>query len=169
MKRIFQPLLAVLAAATDRKLARYVQFLKADNHILRRGLRQRVIITPQEGRRLLKLGKPLGLGLRELITIVTCPTFLRWVRESKSKTKDRPKLTGRPKKPLALRELIVKIARETGWGYTRVLGEIRKLTSRQVSRQTVRNIMRAEGLAPGPKRGEKTWDEFIKIHAHSLW
>jgi putative transposase len=61
------------------------------------------------------------------------------------------------------------IARETGWGYIRVLGKIGKLTSRQVSRQTVANIMSAEGLDPGPKRGTKTLDEFIKIHADSLW
>ncbi len=50
-----------------------------------------------------------------------------------------------------------------------MLGEIRKLTSRKVSRQTVRNIMKTDGLDPGPKRGEKTWDEFVKMHAHSLW
>jgi hypothetical protein len=25
------------------------------------------------------------------------------------------------------------------------------------------------GLDPGPKRGEKTWDEFIKIHGATLW
>lgn len=76
---------------------------------------------------------------------------------------------GRPKKPLALQDLVLKIARETGWGYSRVLGEIRKLTTRQVSRQTVRNIMQAHDLDPAPQRREKTWDEFVKIHAQSLW
>src|SRR5262245_24342549 len=136
MTRLMQSLLAVLAAATDRQLARYVQFLKEENRILRSRLPQRVIVTPQERRRLLKLGQPLGLAVRELITVVTYPTFLRWVRASKTKKNDRPNVTGRPKKPLALRELILKIARETGWGYTRVLGELRKLTSRKVSRQT---------------------------------
>jgi putative transposase len=50
-----------------------------------------------------------------------------------------------------------------------VLGELHKLTNRRVSRQTVVNIMRANGLDPGPKRGEKTWDEFIRIHAKTLW
>ena len=29
--------------------------------------------------------------------------------------------------------------------------------------------MREHGLEPGPKRGEKTWDEFVKIHAKTLW
>jgi len=169
MKRFFQSLLAVLAVATERQLARYVQFLEAENRMLRGRLPKRLVITPQERRRLVKLGKPLGLALREMVTIVSYPTFLRWVREAKTKKSDRPSPIGRPKKPLALRELILKIARETGWGYTRVLGEIRKLTSRKVSRQTVANIMRENGLDPGPKRGEKSWDEFIKMHADSLW
>jgi putative transposase len=29
--------------------------------------------------------------------------------------------------------------------------------------------MRAAGLDPGPKRGEGTWDEFVKRHAATLW
>ena len=30
-------------------------------------------------------------------------------------------------------------------------------------------ILKAGGLDPGPKRGEGTWDEFLKQHAASLW
>ena len=171
MKRMFQSLLAVLSAATDRQLAKYVQFLQEENRTLRGRLPKRLVLSARERQRLLKYGQPLGLAVRDLITVVSYPTFLRWVRESKAANKKgkQPKSAGRPKKPIALRDLILRVARETGWGYTRVLGEIRKLTSRKVSRQTVRNIMLAEGLEPGPKRGEKTWDEFIKIHADSLW
>jgi putative transposase len=40
---------------------------------------------------------------------------------------------------------------------------------RSVTKNTVRNILKAEGLAPGPKRGEGSWDEFIKRHAATLW
>jgi putative transposase len=29
--------------------------------------------------------------------------------------------------------------------------------------------MREHGFDPGPKRGEKTWDEFLKMHAATLW
>ena len=35
MNRIFHPLLALIALATDRELARYVEFLKTENQILR--------------------------------------------------------------------------------------------------------------------------------------
>jgi hypothetical protein len=70
---------------------------------------------------------------------------------------------------LDIKKLILKIARDTGWGYTTVLGELRKLTKQKISRQTVANIMREAGLEPGPKRGEKTWDEFVRIHSATLW
>ena len=54
----------------------------------------------------------------------------------------------RPKKLPDLRKLVLKIGRETGWGYTRVLGEIKKLTSQKISRQSVANILREAGLDP---------------------
>jgi putative transposase len=53
-------------------------------------------------------------------------------------------------------------------GYTRILGELKKLGIR-VSRSTVVNILKEAGLDPGPKRGEGTWDEFITRHAQTLW
>jgi putative transposase len=96
-------------------------------------------------------------------------TFHRWVREAQGQKRKKTNPNGRPRKPLDLRKLILKIARDTDWDYTRVLGELRKLTKHKISRQTVANIVREAGLEPGPKRGENTWDEFVKIHARSLW
>jgi putative transposase len=108
-------------------------------------------------------------AINQLITIVAPGTFHRWVREAQGEQRQQTNPNGRPRKPLDLRKLILKIARDTDWGYTRVLGELRKLTKHKISRQTVANIMREAGLEPGPNRGEKTWDEFVKIHARSLW
>ena len=68
MKRMFQSLLVVLSAATDRQLAKYVQFLKEENRVLRERLPKRLIVTPRERQRLLKYGQPLGLAVRDLIT-----------------------------------------------------------------------------------------------------
>jgi putative transposase len=73
------------------------------------------------------------------------------------------------RKRVDVRKLIVTIATATGWGYTRVLGELRKLTSQKISRQFVVNVMKEHGFEPGPKRGEKTWHEFITMHVESLW
>jgi putative transposase len=61
------------------------------------------------------------------------------------------------------------MARETGWGYTRILGELKKLGIGSVSRSTVRNILREGGFDPGPKRGEGSWTEFLQRHAATLW
>jgi putative transposase len=166
MRNIFHSFMLVLTRVTKRDLARQVQYLKIENQILRSKLPQRITVTVRERNRLMKFGKPLGSAIRELITIVSPRTFSRWLLDKKRKRP--PGKRGRP--PLVpLRELVVRIAGETGWGYTRVLGEIRKLTSRKVSRQFVVNVMREHGFEPGPKRGEKTWDEFLMMHAKTLW
>ena len=34
---------------------------------------------------------------------------------------------------------------------------------------TVHKILIEAGFDPGPPRGEGTWDEFLKIHAKTLW
>jgi putative transposase len=163
-----QALLVLFARATDRELAKQLQFVITENKILRARLPSRIYATPKERVQLLKHGKPLGSAIKQLVSIVAPETFARWVRESKNKP-PQVRSGGRPRKRPALRKLILKIARETGWGYTRVLGEVRKLTNQKISRQSVANIMREADLDPGPKRGEKTWDEFVKIHAKSLW
>jgi putative transposase len=164
-----QRLLILLAHATDRELARQVQYLKNENRVLRARLPKHIMTTPAERARLLKYGRPVGLAINQLITIVVPGTFHRWVREAKGQKRKKVAKIGRPKKPLDIKKLILRIARDTGWGYTRVLGEIRKLTRHRISRQTVANIMREAGLEPGPKRGEKTWDEFLRMHSATLW
>lgn len=68
-----------------------------------------------------------------------------------------------------LRELVVMIAQEMGWGYSRILGEVRKLKVGRISRQSVKNILVEHGFDPGPKRGKGTWSEFLRIHSETLW
>ena len=63
----------------------------------------------------------------------------------------------------------MRLAEENGWGYTRILGELKKLGIGNVCRSTVINILKEHGLEPGPQRGEGSWDEFLKIHAKTLW
>jgi hypothetical protein len=61
------------------------------------------------------------------------------------------------------------LARENQWGYTRILGELRKLGIQAISRNTVKRILKDAGFDPNPRRGEQTWDEFLKRHTASLW
>jgi putative transposase len=65
--------------------------------------------------------------------------------------------------------LVLKLARENEWGYTRIIGELKKLGVTPPSKNTVKRILQAKGLGPGPKRGRDTWDDFLKRHARSLW
>jgi len=67
-----------------------------------------------------------------------------------------------------MRELILKLARENEWGYTRIMGELKKLRITPPSRNTVKRILKKAGLEPGPKRGAGTWDEFLNRHAATL-
>lgn len=68
-----------------------------------------------------------------------------------------------------LRELVRHIATGTDFGYTRIPGELRKLGIRRICRQTVKNILKEQGTDPRPKRGKGTWDQFVRIHAKTLW
>lgn len=168
MTKIFHPLLALIASGTDRELAKYVQFLKEENRILRARIPGEIHTRPDERQRLLKFGKSLGRAIEELITIVSPVTFYRWCRE-KNAQKERVKLKGGQRKASEVRKLVIKIAKTTGFGYTRILGELRKLGIKKISRQTVRNILKEEGIKPGPERTSDGWEEFIKRHGETLW
>ena len=104
MNRIYHPLLALIASATESELAKYVEYLKAENRILRARLPKQVHTRPEERLRLLKLGKAIGRAIEELITIVSPGTFYRWVREEgKDRKPKNPK--GGQRKPKEIREL----------------------------------------------------------------
>ena len=166
--KIWHPLLALIASATDKELARYVEFLKEENKILRARIPGQVHTKPDERSRLIKFGKALGRAVEELITLVTPQTFYRWCREE-NQTKNPTNSKGGQRKPREIRELVIEIAKTTGFGYTRIIGELRKLGIRKISRQTVRNILKEEGIKPGPNRSSDCWDNFLKRHTETLW
>ena len=166
--KIFHPLLALIASASNNELAKYVEFLKEENKILRARIPGQIHTKPDERSRLIKLGKALGQATEELITLVAPSTFYRCCREADSgKKRANPK--GGQRKPREIRELVIEIAKTTGFGYTRIIGELRKLGIKGISRQMVRNILKEEGIQPGPDRTSDCWDNFIKRHAETLW
>ncbi len=168
MAKIFHPLLALIASGTDRELAKYVEFLKEENKILRARIPGQVHTKPDERRRLVQLGKALGQAVGELLTIVSLSTFYRWCRDEKAgKKKKNPK--GGQRKPREIRELVIEIAKLTGFGYTRIIGEMRKLGIKGISRQTVRNILKEEGIVPAPDRTSDKWENFLERHQNTLW
>jgi putative transposase len=134
-------------------------------------LPKKIILMARERQRLIKYGRDLGPALKHLITVVTYRTFLRWLQDEgqTAKSKQSQRKPGRPRTDDEIRDLILMMGSENGWGYTRILGELRRLGIHRVSRTTVRNILEEAGLDPGPKRGHATWDEFIERHVKTLW
>ena len=169
MRNVYRKLLLLIAGATQKELARQVQYLKIENQILRSKLPARVPVTLQQRNRLVRFGAGLGKVIHEIVTIVHPGTLLRWIREDRKGRRVKPIKVGRRPTAESIRKLILKLARETNWGYTRILGELRKLNIKSISRNTVKNILKANGLDPGPQRGVGTWDEFLKLHAATLW
>jgi putative transposase len=170
MARIFHPLMLLLARATQRDMAQMIDYLKAENHILRSKLPKRVEVSPAEREQLVKRGKPLGTKIKELNTVVSTRTVARWASgETKSVGKKKAESKGgRPRKPEEVRQLVVQMAKDSGWGLGRIMGELKKL-GLKICKGTVRNILLENGFDLGPKRGEGSWDEFIKMHTKTLW
>ncbi len=166
---VFQEFLLFLGHIVHSHLMHQIDYLKAENQILRSKAGKRVLLNPSEKRKILKYGLPLGGNIRYFIGIVSYSTFRRWVNGIDAAKKITPKV-GRPKKSTKeIRELVVKLARENNWGYTKILGELKKLRINCLSRNTVRNILKENGLDPAPKRGEDSWDAFVKRHFKTLW
>ena len=111
----------------------------------------------------------IGKAIEELISIVSPATFYRWVREERNGKRKPKNSKGGQRKPKELRELVLKIAEETGFGLTRIIGELRKLGITKISRQTVRNILKEHGIEPSPDRTSDCWADFLKRHGQTLW
>jgi putative transposase len=72
MSRLIQPLLFIFARCTKNELIRQIEFLKAENELLRKRVPlQRIILKPAERHRLIELGNGLGTKHKGLITVVT--------------------------------------------------------------------------------------------------
>lgn len=177
MKWFMHPLLALIANATEAELAKYVEFLKVENQILRDRLPKRIETTEAERDKLIKVGKPLGHKVKQLISIVTPRTFLRWVQteeEARLKEKEKPAKPKAPqggnRKPDEIRDLVIKIRKETGWGAGRIKGELYRLGYQRIGRTTINRILRDNGFKPEPPGNpDNTWANFLRRHASTLW
>ncbi len=158
----------LMEAWSPRRDAR-IRFLQAQVELMRQKMPgNRVILTPEERSRLLKLGASLEHRVDDLIGIVSVKTYKRWLREQREGKA--PGRVGRPRQMTAsLRELILRLARENaGWGVRRIVGELRKLALTP-SRSSVRRVLVDEGLLPDPDRQapkgvDTTWRTFLAAH-----
>ena len=113
----FSPLMFLLATSSEEDMRRQIEFLKAEIEMLRvRVPKKRIFLDNDERERLLKLGEAIGPGVLKLITIVHPRSYQRWQRRKRD-GKNPTKRMGRTKTLESVREIILRLARENGWGY----------------------------------------------------
>ena len=141
-------------------------YLVEENRVLRRQLRgQRLQFTDDDRRRLAVLGHRLGRRvLRQIATVVTPDTILRWHRQliARKWTYAR-KRSSRHEVLAEIRRLVVRMAEENPtWGYTRIQGALKNVGHR-VGRSTIARILKRHGLPPVPER-PTSWQTFLRAH-----
>jgi hypothetical protein len=101
--------------------------------------------------------------LREIATIATPDTLLRWHRHLIARKWTYASQPCRRGILLEIRRIVVRMAEEnpTG-GYTRIQGALKNVGHR-VGRSTIRRILKAAGLPPVPQR-PTSWQTFLKAH-----
>jgi len=129
---------------------------------------KRPTFNDAQRRRLAAKAKKLRYGkLKEISTIATPQTLLRWFRELVAQKYDSSKQrkVGRPKTREAIAKLVVQMAKENErWGYTRIRDALENL-GHEISRDTVANILKENGIEPAPEPGTRTmWADFLKRH-----
>jgi putative transposase len=169
---LMQFLIVVLAAWLARQQEAFIEYLKAENQMLKARLgRRRIIFTDAERRLLARHAKAVGRKkLFELDPIVSPDTLLRWHRQLIAmKWTFLRRGPGRPRVIRTIQELVVRMASENPrWGYTRIQGALSNL-GHKVARGTIANILKREGIEPAPTRGERTpWSVFLRAHWRSL-
>ena len=149
-------LLLTLSALLSRDQGAVIAYLREENRVLREMLGGgRLPLTDAQRRRLAIKAKQVPRSkLFEFGPLVTPDTLLRWFRRlvaAKYDGSDRRR-GGRAPKPQELRELVVRLARDNdGWGYTKIRDVVR-LLGHEISRTTVRRILKAADLHPSPER-----------------
>jgi putative transposase len=168
-----QFLAAWLAVWLGRVLQEQVDFLKAENRLLREKLGgKRIRLTDAERRRLAMLSQRLGRrGLAAVAMIASPEAILCWYRDLVARKYDGSERRGPgfPKKRGEIAEMVLRVARENEtWGYTRIKGALQNL-GQKIGRNTIKRILREHGIDPAPERGRHMpWAKFIKAHVGAL-
>jgi putative transposase len=159
-------LLLAVTGWLDRRDREVLAYLMEENRVLRRQVGgRRVRLTDDERRRLAARASRLGRqALREVATIVTPDTLLRWHRQLiVRKWTYAKKGTTRRAVLAEIRQLVGRMAQENPtWGYTRIQGALKNLGHR-VGRSTIARILRGQGIPPAPER-PTSWQTFLRAH-----
>ena len=157
--------LGVLTGWLDRREREAVAYLIEEHRLLRRQLgTRRLRLNDDDRRRLAARAHRVGRAvLREIATIATPDTLLRWHRRLIVRKWTYSRRLGRRGVMLEIRRLVVRMAVENPtWGYTRIQGALKNVGHR-VGRSTIRRILKAAGLPPVPQR-PTSWQTLLNAH-----
>ena len=170
----WKTMLAYVTGSVDENLLLRIEYLVAENRILRGQIKDRLQLSDAERQTLAEIGKKLGKqALEEVANIVKPDTLLGWHRKlvaNKFDGSEQRKSLGRPRVDKELEDLVVQMAKENrSWGYDRIAGALAHL-GYEISDQTVGNILKRRGLPIAPDRQKiTTWKDFISRHMDVLW
>jgi transposase InsO family protein len=167
---VLRLLLLAITGWLDRREREALAYLIEENRFLRRQVgRRRLRFTDDDRRRLAVRAHRLGRqALRDVATIVTPDTLLRWHRQLVARKWTYPRgRTSRGDVLAESRQLVVRMAGENPtWGYTRIQGALKNLGHR-VGRSTIARILKAHGLPPVPMR-PTSWQTFLRAHWEAI-
>ena len=159
-------LLLTATSWLDRREREVLAYLIEENRVLRQQLNgRRLRLTDDDRRKLAARAYRLGRrALREVGTIVTPETLLRWHRQLIARKWTYAKQgTTRRGVLVEIRQLVARMAEENPtWGYTRIQGALKNLGHR-VGRSTIARILRAGGIPPAGER-PTSWQTFLRAH-----
>jgi transposase InsO family protein len=162
-----QYFVVLLAGWLCRHQQEAIEYLQEENRVLREQLgSKRVRFSDAQRRQLARKAKELGRRrLREISTIVTPDTLLRWHRELVAAKYDGSsrRSPGRPRIESEIQRLIVRMAIENSrWGYTRIRGALMNL-GYDVGRNTIKRVLAENGIDPVGRR-PMAWKTFLRAH-----
>jgi hypothetical protein len=173
MKSTLQPwqiLLLILGGWINKHQQDAIDYLIAENRILREKLGKRqILLTDAQRRKLAIKGKVLGRKvLSDICSIVTPETILRWHRTliaDKWNYSELRRKVGRPSINQEVTNLVLRMARENStWGYNRIQGALANL-GHDISDTAIGSILKQHGIEPAPERkGSTNWKTFIQAH-----
>ena len=167
----WQLFLFYLAGWVNREQQEMIEYLRAENQVLKEKLgKKRILLTDDQRRKLAVKGKVLGRKiLSQIGTLFTPDTILRWHRQLVAKKWDyshrRKSKAGRPRVGQVIVDLVLRFAGENNsWGFGRIQGALANV-GYHISDTTVGNILKANGVDRSPDRRRQTsWKVFLKSH-----
>lgn len=171
VNRQAQIFLTMMAGWMNRKQQRVIEFLMAENKVLKEQFDKtgkKLRLTDAQRYELAKKGKLLARkDLQAYASLVTPRTILDWHRKlvAQKYTANQEVRTERQKQMAEVRKLAIQFAEENAdWGYGRIQGALANL-GYEVSETTVGNILRKAGILPAPERKSTgNWGRFIRSH-----